>query len=57
MPRFKIGGGYGYVGTDWEHEIEAENEEDALEYAKDQAFERVEYWAEEIPEADTTNND
>lgn len=50
MPKFKIGGGYGFVGTDWQYEIEAENEAEAEEYAKDEALGRVEYWAELIEE-------
>ena len=48
MPKYKIHRSYGYVGTDSYEVIEASSIEDAEEYAKDFAFERVEFWAEEI---------
>lgn len=44
MPKYRIGGSYGYAGTDWEDEIEAEDEDDAEEQAKDRAMEQVEWW-------------
>ena len=57
MPKFKIGGSYGYVGTDWEDEIEADTLEEAQECAWEQAVQRVESWAEELPEDDTEDED
>ena len=57
MPKFKIGGSYGYVGTDWEDEIEADTLEEAQECAWEQAAQRVESWAEELPEDDTEDED
>jgi hypothetical protein len=56
MPKFKVGGSFGFVGTDWEEVIEAENEDDALEYASDYVRERVEYWAVPVEE-DKANKD
>lgn len=50
MPKFKIGGSYGYVGTDWEDAIEAEDLEEAEEIAEERALRNVDYWAEELPE-------
>ena len=52
MPKFKIGGSMGYAGTSWEDEIEADTLEEAQEYAWERAIERVESWAEELPETD-----
>jgi len=52
MPKFKIGGSYGYVGTDWEDFIEVDDVEAAEDWAKDHALERVEWWAEPFEEAD-----
>ena len=48
MPKFRIGGSYGYVGTDWEDVVEADDIEQAREWAWDQACERVDTWVEEI---------
>lgn len=50
MPKYKIGGNYGYVGTEWEEEIEADSIEEAQEIAWEDAIQRVGYWAEEIEE-------
>lgn len=52
MPKFKIGGSYGYVGTDWEDVIEVDDLEEAEELAKDQALERVDWWAEPIDDGE-----
>lgn len=50
MPKYRIKGNMGYVGTEWEDVIEAENIDDANQYAEDYALERIEFWAEEITE-------
>jgi hypothetical protein len=50
MNRYKISGSYGYVGTDWEEEIEAASLEEAHEIAWEIALERVETNAELIVE-------
>ena len=50
MPKYRIGGSYGYVGTGWEDEIEADSIEDAEEIAWECAIAQVEHWAEEIEE-------
>lgn len=50
MPRYKIAGSYGYVGTDWSDEVEADNEEEAYVAAQERALEKVDYWCELIPE-------
>ena len=42
----------GYAGTSWEDESEADTLEEAQEYAWERAIERVESWAEELPETD-----
>lgn len=55
MPRFKIAGSYGFIGTNWEEEVEAETPEDAEEMAQDRAMEKVEFWVEEIKEEDKTD--
>lgn len=48
MPKYRIKGNMGYVGTDWQDVIEAEDMEDATKYAEDYALEMIEFWAEEI---------
>jgi hypothetical protein len=48
MPKYKIGGSYGYAGTDWEDEIAADDIEEAEEIAKERALEHVEWWAKTI---------
>ena len=57
MPKFKIGGSMGYAGTSWEDEIEADTLEEAQECAWERAIERVESWAEELPETDEEDED
>ena len=52
MPKYKIHRSYGYAGTSDYDVVDAESQEDAEDYAKDFAFERVEYWAEEISDED-----
>lgn len=52
MPKFKIAGSFGYVGTDWEDVIEAVDEEEAEEIAREYVLSRVEYWAEPIPDGE-----
>lgn len=46
MPKYRIGYGYGFHGTESEEIIEADHIDEAEAIAKDLAFERVEYWAE-----------
>lgn len=48
MPKYRIKGNMGYVGTDWEDYVEAEDMKDATKYAEDYALERIEFSAEEI---------
>lgn len=48
MNRYKLSGSYGYTGTNWEEEIEAESLEEAHEIAWEMALERVEANAELI---------
>ncbi len=53
MPKYKIGGSYGYAGTDWEDEIEAEDEADAEDQAREQTLQRVEWWFKLIEDEST----
>lgn len=49
--KYKIGGSYGYAGTNWEDEIEADSQEEAEDIAREQALERVEWWAQPVEKA------
>lgn len=46
MAKWKIGGSFGFAGTDWEDVVEADTQEEAEDIARDYTLERVEYWVE-----------
>lgn len=48
MKKYKFGASYGFAGCRIDDVIEADCEEDAYEQAREMAFERVDYWIEEI---------
>lgn len=48
MPKFKIGAHFGFVGTDYEEVIEAEDLEEAMDIARDHVMNQVEWWAEPL---------
>lgn len=48
MPKFKIAGHFGFVGTDWSDVIEVDDLQSAEEWAREYALDRVEWWAEPI---------
>lgn len=52
MPKFKVGGSFGYVGTGWEDIFEAETAQEAEDQARDYMMERIEWWVEPEPVAD-----
>ena len=52
MPKFKVGGSFGYVGTNWEDIFEAETAQEAEDQARDYMMERIEWWVEPEPVAD-----
>jgi hypothetical protein len=57
MPKFKVGGSFGYVGTHWEDIFEADTAEDAEEQARDYMMERIEWWVNPEPVDDDDDPD
>lgn len=51
MPKFKVG--YSFDGDDFEDVVDLGTQKEADEYAREQALERVSYWAEPITAEET----